>query len=84
MVLHNRLPAGTAGPVVLIIHPNLQPQLLCLLNGKLYPVQPVLVHVAQKGNYEVIDLMPSLSFDKVITWEAPKGPWKLFYFIERP
>lgn len=37
----------------------------------------------EKGNYEVLDLMPSLSFDKVITWEAPKGPWKLFYFIER-
>ena len=35
------------------------------------------------GNYEIIDLMPSLSFDKVITWEAPKGPWKLFFFIER-
>lgn len=35
------------------------------------------------GNYEIVDLMPSLSFDKVITWEAPKGPWKLFYFIER-
>ncbi|MGF7141821.1 hypothetical protein HNQ56_000231 [Anaerotaenia torta] len=37
----------------------------------------------EKGNFEFIDLMPSLSFDKVITWEAPKGPWKLFYFIER-
>ena len=37
----------------------------------------------EKGNYEVVDLMPTLSFDKVITWEAPKGPWKLFYFIER-
>ena len=37
----------------------------------------------EKGNYEIVDLMPSLSFDKVITWEAPKGPWKLFYFIER-
>lgn len=37
----------------------------------------------QNGNYELVDLMPSLSFDKVITWEAPKGPWKLFYFIER-
>jgi len=36
-----------------------------------------------KGNFEYVDLMPSLSFDKVITWEAPKGPWKLFYFIER-
>lgn len=35
------------------------------------------------GKFEYIDLMPSLSFDKVITWEAPKGPWKLFYFIER-
>ena len=37
----------------------------------------------ENGNYEIIDLMPSLSFDKVITWEAPKGPWKLFFFIER-
>ena len=37
----------------------------------------------EKGNYQLVDLMPSLSFDKVITWEAPKGPWKLFYFIER-
>lgn len=37
----------------------------------------------RKGKYEIVDLMPSLSFDKVITWEAPKGPWKLFYFIER-
>ncbi len=37
----------------------------------------------QNGNYEIVDLMPSLSFDKVITWEAPKGPWKLFFFIER-
>ena len=30
-----------------------------------------------------VDLMPSLSFDKVITWEAPRGPWKLLYFVER-
>lgn len=37
----------------------------------------------KNGRYEIVDLMPSLSFDKVITWEAPKGPWKLFYFIER-
>lgn len=37
----------------------------------------------EKGNFEYVDLMPSLSFDKVITWEAPKGPWKQFYFIER-
>ncbi len=37
----------------------------------------------ENGRYEILDLMPSLSFDKVITWEAPKGPWKLFYFIER-
>ncbi len=37
----------------------------------------------ENGNFEYVDLMPSLSFDKVITWEAPKGPWKLFYFIER-
>lgn len=37
----------------------------------------------ESGNYEIVELMPSLSFDKVITWEAPKGPWKLIYFIER-
>ncbi|MEA5014511.1 MAG: glycosyl hydrolase [Candidatus Limiplasma sp.] len=37
----------------------------------------------EKGNFEFVNLTPSLSFDKVITWEAPKGPWKLFYFIER-
>jgi len=35
------------------------------------------------GNPDFIDLMPLLSFDKVITWEAPEGKWKLFYFIER-
>lgn len=37
----------------------------------------------EKGEYNIVDLMPSLSFDKVITWETPKGPWKMFYFIER-
>jgi hypothetical protein len=37
----------------------------------------------KNGRPNFIDLMPSLSFNKVITWEAPKGPWKLFYFIER-
>ena len=35
------------------------------------------------GNPNFINLMPSLSFDKVISWEAPPGPWKLFFFIER-
>ncbi len=37
----------------------------------------------EEGRPEFINLMPSLSFDKVISWEAPPGPWKLFYFIER-
>jgi hypothetical protein len=37
----------------------------------------------EKGNFEYVDLTPSLSFDKVLTWEAPKGPWKQMYFIER-
>ena len=37
----------------------------------------------EKGIFEYVDLMPSLSFDKVLTWEAPKGPWKQMYFIER-
>ncbi len=37
----------------------------------------------EEGNPNFINLMPSLCFDKVISWEAPPGPWKLFYFIER-
>lgn len=37
----------------------------------------------EEGNPNFINLMPSLSFDKVISWEAPPGPWKLFFFIER-
>jgi hypothetical protein len=37
----------------------------------------------KNGVPKFIDLMPNLCFDKVIAWEAPKGPWKLFYFIER-
>lgn len=37
----------------------------------------------EKGEPKFLNLMSSLSFDKVITWEAPKGPWKMFYFIER-
>ena len=36
-----------------------------------------------EGKFEYVDLTPSLSFDKVLTWEAPKGPWKQMYFIER-
>jgi hypothetical protein len=43
----------------------------------------ILTEDLKNGVNNYIDLMPSLSFDKVITWEAPKGPWKLFYFIER-
>jgi len=35
------------------------------------------------GKFAYVDLMPSLSFDKVLTWEAPKGPWTQMYFIER-
>ncbi len=37
----------------------------------------------QNKRFEYVDLMPNLAFDKVITWEAPKGPWRLMYFIER-
>lgn len=33
--------------------------------------------------FEYIDLMPNLAFDKVVTWQAPEGPWKLMYFIQR-
>lgn len=43
----------------------------------------ILIEDLEKGNPEFVNLMPSLSFDKVISWEAPKGPWKMFYFIER-
>ncbi|MDR0656979.1 MAG: hypothetical protein LBG22_11750, partial [Treponema sp.] len=32
---------------------------------------------------EIVNLMPNISFDKVISWEAPAGPWHLCYFIER-
>ncbi|MHC1785730.1 MAG: glycosyl hydrolase [Christensenellales bacterium] len=37
----------------------------------------------QRGNFKYIDLMPNLAFDKVVTWQAPEGPWKLMYFIQR-
>ncbi len=37
----------------------------------------------QNKRFEYVDLMQSLAFDKVITWEAPPGPWRLMYFIER-
>ncbi len=37
----------------------------------------------QSKRFEYVDLMPNLAFDKVITWEAPMGPWRLMYFIER-
>jgi hypothetical protein len=32
---------------------------------------------------EVVDLNPNLSWDKIVTWEAPEGKWKLLYFVER-
>ncbi len=32
---------------------------------------------------ELIDLTPNLSFNKVIPWEAPKGKWRLLYFLEK-
>ncbi len=35
------------------------------------------------GRFESINLMPNLCFDKVISWQAPEGPWKFMYFIER-
>lgn len=33
--------------------------------------------------FRYVDLMPNIVFDKVISWEAPKGPWRQMYFIER-
>ncbi len=33
--------------------------------------------------FAYVDLMPNIAFDKVISWEAPKGPWRQMYFIER-
>jgi hypothetical protein len=35
------------------------------------------------GRFAPVNLLPNLAFDKVVAWEAPKGPWKLCYFIER-
>lgn len=37
----------------------------------------------QEKRFNYIDLMPNIVFDKVISWEAPKGPWRQMYFIER-
>lgn len=37
----------------------------------------------EKGKNEILNLMPNICFDKVISWEAPEGPWHLCYFIER-
>lgn len=37
----------------------------------------------KNGRDQAVNLMPNLAFDKVISWEAPKGPWKLCYFVER-
>lgn len=43
----------------------------------------VLLKDIKEKRFEYIDLMPNLAFDKVVTWQAPEGPWKLMYFIER-
>jgi len=32
---------------------------------------------------EVVDLSPNLAWDKIVTWEAPAGNWKLLFFVER-
>jgi len=32
---------------------------------------------------EVVDLSPNLAWDKIVTWEAPEGRWKLLFFVER-
>ena len=37
----------------------------------------------EEKRFEYVDLMPNLAFDKVITWESPRGPWRTCYFIER-
>lgn len=37
----------------------------------------------EEKNFRYVNLMPNLAFDKVITWEAPEGPWRTCYFIER-
>jgi len=37
----------------------------------------------EHGIKNLIDLTPSLSFEKVIPWEAPPGKWKLLYFLEK-
>ena len=37
----------------------------------------------EKSITNLIDLIPNLSFNKVIPWEAPAGKWKLLYFLEK-
>lgn len=50
--------------------------------------KPIAAYACSAAEYEngienLIDLTPNLSFDKVIPWEAPKGDWKLLYFLEK-
>lgn len=50
--------------------------------------KPIAAYACSAKEYEngienIIDLTPNLSFEKVIPWEAPKGHWKLLYFLEK-
>ncbi|MBN1300166.1 MAG: hypothetical protein JW995_03035 [Melioribacteraceae bacterium] len=35
------------------------------------------------GIKSLLDLMPNLSFNAVLPWEAPEGNWRLLYFLEK-
>jgi hypothetical protein len=50
--------------------------------------KPIAAYACTEREYrtkidKLIDLTPNLSFDKVIPWEAPKGKWRLLYFLEK-
>ncbi|MCB0732181.1 MAG: hypothetical protein KDC88_14230, partial [Ignavibacteriae bacterium] len=50
--------------------------------------KPILAYACSEEEFqteikEIIDLTPNLSFDAVIPWEAPKGKWRLLYFLEK-
>lgn len=50
--------------------------------------KPILAYACSEEEFQteiknIIDLTPNLSFDAVIPWEAPKGNWRLLYFLEK-
>ena len=50
--------------------------------------KPIAAYACSEAEYngeikDLLDLMPNLSFNAVIPWEAPEGQWRLLYFLEK-